>query len=317
VIAPSGAFDAEEFERGLAWLRGLGLQPVFSADVHERAAYLAGSDARRGRELGAAIADPDAVGVWCARGGYGSARLLPAHPPRALTARPKWLFGFSDATALHALWRRAGVASLYAANVTTLSKWEAAGRECLREWLASGAMAPLKGITVYGSRVVHGAVAGGNLSVLASLAGTGYLPSFRGALLFIEDVNEQPYRLDRCLTQLLQAGAFDGVRGLLIGQLTACGRADPEENSEIALKTLCRLLEPLELPLLAGLPVGHEMNAMPLPFGIPAVLDPATGQLRVEALAPATARAGQPTDDSRSPAEMVADHELRSRSGAD
>ena len=279
IVAPSGPVDRERFMRGVAMLQDWGLRPVFSKRVFTRTGYLAGDDELRLAELNAALADPEAAAIWCGRGGYGMTRLLPLLEPGRIAERPRWLVGFSDITPLHALWQRAGWQSLHGAVMTNLADWGEAARGLLRGWLFDGVMPALTGTALSGDRPVVGPVLGGNLTVLASLAGTPYLPDLRGAIVFLEDVGERPYRLDRYLTQLVQAGAFIGTAGFVIGQLTDCVDPPGKDDGCNALDAVHAVLEPLGLPILAELPVGHENSSLPLPLGAPAVLDPSAATL--------------------------------------
>jgi muramoyltetrapeptide carboxypeptidase len=123
---------------------------------------------------------------------------------------------------------------------------------------------------------------GGNLTVFAALAGTPYLPSLRGAIVFFEDVAERPYRLDRSLTQLCQSDAFAGVAGFVIGQLTHCTDPTGQDSGCSALAAICSVLEPLGVPILADVSVGHERTSLPLPLGATTVLDATAGEIRFE-----------------------------------
>lgn len=287
IVAPSGAFDRPRFEAGLAMLQAHGLRPVFGEELFSRHLYFAGDDARRQAELEAALMDPEAEAIWCARGGYGAARVLPQLNGEELRRQPKWLIGFSDPTALHCAWAQAGLLSMHGANVHNLASWAVEAREALFAGLmgAGGAEQAYTGKPIFGhgsGGAVRGRVLGGNLTVLASLAGTGFLPSWRGAVVFLEDVGERPYRLDRSITQLRLAGAFAGAVGVVLGQLTDCAPSPQAAADTDALQAIVTALAPLNLPIVSDLPVGHEPSSQPLMLGAMATLDPAAGTLRVE-----------------------------------
>lgn len=278
VVAPSGPYDAERLASGIACLERLGLDPVCPAGIDARDGYLAGSDERRTAELDAAISVAGRAAVWPVRGGYGATRIIGSIDPRAVAEHPRWLVGFSDITALHALWRRAGVVSVHGPNVATLADTSEAAMEALRRLLFEGVATPLRGDRGGAGESVEGVLAGGNATVLAAMAGTGHLPHFHACIVVLEDVREAPYRLDRVLTQLRFAGAFDGVRGFAIGQLSACHTPAPGEPS--AIEAVRRVLGGLGVPVVAGFPVGHDVAAsLPVPFGWHARLDPASGLL--------------------------------------
>lgn len=283
IVAPSGpVVERERFDQGIAWLHEIGLEPCYDDGLFVRSAYLAGSDERRCREFQTALDDDTAAAIWFARGGYGATRLLPYLSVGQIAARPRWLIGFSDASAVHALWQRAGLVSLHAANITGLVRWSPPAREQLCGYLFTGWSAPLHGDTIYGGAqgCVRGRLAGGNLTVLASLAGTGYLPDYAGTIFFLEDVGERPYRLDRYLTQLGQSGAFDGVRGFVIGQLSGCVDPPDQDAGCSALEAVCNVLAPLGVPILAGVAVGHGRSSLPLSLGTTAVMNLSAGQLQ-------------------------------------
>ena len=285
IVAPSGAFDRPRFDAGLAVLRAYGLRPLFDEGLFSRHLYFAGSDARRQEELESALLDGDARAIWCARGGYGAVRVLPQINGEELRRSPKWLIGFSDPTALHCAWAQAGVASMHGANVHNLASWEAEAREALFAGIMGQQTQALRytGTPAAGDGVFRGRVLGGNLTVLASLAGTGFLPSWHGALVFLEDVGERPYRLDRCITQLRLAGAFAGAVGVAVGQLTDCAPSPQAASDTDALPALVSALAPLKLPIVADLRVGHAPSSLPLLLGTMATLDATAGTLEVEA----------------------------------
>ena len=263
VIAPSGLVDHERFDRGLAVLQAWGYDVVFDESaVLAQDRYTAGTAEERTAAVNAAVADPDAAIVWAARGGYGATRVLAGLDLEPLEAHPKWLVGFSDVTALHAAWQRAGWASLHGPVVSNLHRWTEPAREQVRAWLAGARSGRLEGRLLAGSGPAEGVLLGGNLSLLTSLVGTPYLPSLAGAIVLLEDLNEEPYRLDRYLTQLRQSGVLDGVRGFVLGQWTRCGDAVDE-----ALATLVERLGDLDVPILGHVPVGHERTSWPAPLG--------------------------------------------------
>lgn len=276
VIAPCGAFERERFAAGLTLLERAGFAVRYDDGIFAKHRYLAGDDGRRLAELRHALGEPDTRVIWVARGGYGATRLLPRVPVDAVRRAGKWLVGFSDATALHMLWARAGLASLHGANVTTLPQWSDGARDELMSWLTSPAPRLFRGRVVHPGELVSGRLLGGNITVLAAMAGTGLLPSMRGAIVYLEDVGEQPYRLDRVLTQLIQSGTLDGVVGVVVGQLTDCHSANTDFT---ALDVVSDVLKPLGVPVLAELPIGHEPTSRAVLAGSLATLDPHEGVL--------------------------------------
>jgi muramoyltetrapeptide carboxypeptidase len=279
VIAPAGPFEPAAFERGLEILSGrLGLRPRLRPDVAARLGYLAGDDARRLEEWREAVADPEARAIFCARGGYGSMRLLPSIDPAPLLDRPKLLVGFSDVTALHALLNRAGLATVHGPVVTQLGRAPDDAVDHLEALLAGTAprpgpwAPPAPGAGLTGSAAVApgratGPLLGGTLALLSHLCGTPWLPSLEGAILAIEDVGEAPYRLDRYLTQLRLAGALDGVAGVAIGQLSGCDGGDGA-----AAEVVRQAVKALGVPAVEGFPFGHEDRNLAFPLGARATL---------------------------------------------
>jgi muramoyltetrapeptide carboxypeptidase len=279
VVAPSAAFDPDAFERGLAVLSGrLGLRPRLRGDVGSRRAYLAGDDARRAEEWREAVADPEARAIFCARGGYGSMRILPAIDPAPLLARPKLFVGFSDVVAIHSALNRAGLVTLHGPVVTQLGRAPEdalAHLEAILSGRASspGAWAPPgPGAGLVGTATVRpgratGTLLGGTLTILSHLCGTPFAPRLEGAILFLEDVGERPYRLDRDLTHLKLAGALDGVAGVALGQFVDC-----DEGQVEGLAVVREAVAALGVPVVEGLPAGHADRNLAFPLGARATL---------------------------------------------
>ncbi len=227
-------------------------------------------DARRLAGLRRALVEEDVRAVFCARGGYGLLRVaanIPEGPPRAVV-------GFSDVTVLHAaLWRR-GVVSVHGPNVTTLGRLEDADSDALFALLENPvAPPPIAGLRMIAPGVARGPLVGGNLAMLSHLIGTPLWPDLRGAVVFLEDVNEEPYRVDRMLTHLRLAGALEGVAGIACGEFFACGDAEA---------VLAERLGELGVPVVAGIPTGHGTRNRALPHGACVALDAEAGILTFE-----------------------------------
>ena len=269
VVAPSSAFDRERFLKGIAALRAMGFAPRYREEIFTRAGHLAGDDARRQAELEAALRS-DAKALILARGGYGLLRFA-----TQLQQTPtKLLIGYSDATILHELWWRAGIPSIHGPMCTQLGEDPSAVAR-LSALLKGEDPGPIdfEPETARGGRV-EAPLRGGNLATLASMCGTKLQPQFRDSLVLLEDLNEPPYRLDRLLTQLLLAGAFEDAKGFIIGDLTAPGE-DPQGRPDVVAE---RLL-PLGVPLVFGAPFGHAGRNQPVALGLPHALDADAGRL--------------------------------------
>ena len=277
VVAPSGPVPHERFERGLRVVRRhLGRDVEVAGQVQAQEGFLAGGDRERAAALQAALADTDAGAILCARGGYGATRLLPTLDPGPLRAVPRPLVGFSDVTALLCwAWTQAGVASVHGPVVTQLATLAPQHVERLADLLRGEVPAPLcaeEGTCVHGGRV-EGRLLAGNLEVLRSLVGTRFLPPLAGAILAVEEVGERPYRIDRALTQMIQAGVFRGVRGVVVGQLTSCGGSDPSDRPT-ARDVIVERLQTLGIPVVTGFPFGHDPTEhAALPVGTRVRLD--------------------------------------------
>jgi len=255
VVAPSSPFRREVLWRGLAWLRQR-FRLRMGSGVLEREGYLAGSDARRAAELARAMTDPEVRAIAVVRGGYGAMRIVDALPWGAFARDPKWLVGFSDVTALHALAWRAGVASVHGPNVTGLSL--DAGPPARAAWLASlerpGAPRAWRGLRVVRAGRAEGPILGGNLALLHAMAAAGRLVVPPGTVLAIEDVTEAPYRVDRMLTSLRLAGHLSSVSAIVLGGFDLCAAGADGRTVEEALGDC---LDGLGVPVVAGAPFGH------------------------------------------------------------
>ncbi len=288
VIEPASHLDDPAgIERVLYTIRGMGLVPKVGANVEARHGYLAGTDAQRAADYNAMVADAQVRAIFAVRGGWGSARMLPLVDWEAVRAHPKLLIGFSDITALHlAIARRAGFATLHAPNGASSwpnPSWESFWR------LAFAAETPTIALRREGSAPpvtlspgkARGRLLGGNLTVLSTLMGTEWLPDFTGAILFLEDVGEDEYRIDRMLTQLALAGVLGQVSGVIFGQCTNC-RADVEGYTGLTLPQIyAEHLGSLGVPVVTGANIGHVRAQVSLPSGGMVELDADAATLRL------------------------------------
>lgn len=284
VLAPSMPVFRDQLEAGCAALREAGFDVGLGEHVHAVHGHLAGTDEERLHDLNTAIGDPDVRAVWVGRGGFGLTRILDRIDWDALAADPKLVIGFSDVTALHAAaWRRIGLVTVhgqFAGRLHHVAEHPDAHRHLLdlvTGRTEPGALPTLGATprTVVSGRA-EGPLLGGNLAVLASMVGTPDQLDASGAVLLLEDVNEPPYKLDRALTQLRDAGVLDGVAGIVLGEWVAC---DPPEGrwSATADETAEERLGDLGVPVLAGLAVGHVDRQLALPHGARVHLDAGAG----------------------------------------
>lgn len=270
VVAPSSPFDRRSFEAGLQALAAMGFTVRVDPAVLARQDYLAGADQQRAALIHRCFADPDIDGIICARGGYGATRILPLLDADAIARTPKVFVGFSDITALLGfLVDRCAMVAFHGPTVTSVGEADNATRE--RFLAALTAPAPLS-LNASRPHVLRdgkttGRLMGGNLTLLCHLTGTPFQPDLRHCILVIEDRGEAPYRIDRMLTQMLQAGRFDGLSGLVLGAFTDCG------GRESILNIINDRLGGLGIPMMAGFDVGHHGTNMTLPVGVEACLD--------------------------------------------
>ncbi len=275
MIAPSGPFDRTLVLRGLGFLRGR-YEVVFDRRIFERSGYLAGTDERRLSELDGRLRDPSLDAVIAARGGYGLTRIAHRADFGALRTAPKWLVGFSDATVLHLEALRAGVCSLHAHNVAGLGRGDERTRAAFLAALEQPrAKRVLSGLGCLTPGAARGPLVAANLTLLFTMAASGRLALPPGALLAIEDVTEQAYRVDRMLTALRTGGHLDAVSGVVSGEFTDCG---PSHGVSVA-EVLRSCLGDLDVPVATGLAFGHGRHNEPLPVGLPATLDATAGTL--------------------------------------
>jgi muramoyltetrapeptide carboxypeptidase len=283
VVAPAAPIEPDRLRAGLARLGGT-FRVVLADDVTRRTGFLAGSDARRAAELDAALRDPDVRAILMARGGYGISRLLPLLDPAALRADPKPIVGFSDGTALLAWAARAGVRGIHGPVIRQLTELPdedvAALIRALTDPAPAGRLAGgLASVGAPWPAPRQGRLVGGNLTLLAHLIGTPWQVDAAGAVVLLEEVGEEPYRIDRDLTQLGHAGALAGAAAVLLGGLTRCGDPVPAagapDDDRAARAVVDERLRHLGLPGRAGAPVGHGARNLAVPWGARVALDDA------------------------------------------
>lgn len=295
LIEPAG-FTDDAFDLDLVkdTIRAMGLKPRPAKHLTERYGYLAGRDADRAADVNAMFADPDVRAVFAVRGGWGCARILPYLDFSTIRAHPKLLVGFSDITALHlAFAARAGFATIHGPNAA--SSWPRFSWDAFRAIAFDGATPTMVSPQGAEDRLVQrsgrirtfrggrssGRLLGGNLTVLAALMGTPWLPDFDGAILFLEDVEEAPYRIDRMLTQLSLAGVLGKVAGVAFGQCTDCSAKDASYGGFTLSEVLQQHLAPLGVPAFQGAAFGHVASQFSLPVGVRAEIDADAGSIRL------------------------------------
>ena len=280
MVAPAGPVPSEPFRLGLEILASRyrvvhGQRPP---QPDNALPYLAGDDASRAAALNRAMADPEVEAIFFARGGYGCARILAALDAAALTGRsqPIPMVGFSDITALHAWAAGLGVCSVHGPVVTQLHRLPEEQLVSLWRLLELGEAPMLEGLDPLVGGRARGSLWGGNLTVMSHLCGTPHLPDLRGKVLLLEETNEVPYRVDRMLTQLGQAGILEGAAAVVVGDLL--GGEDPRVAHRAVLEDR---LGGLNMPVLLGAPVGHGDRNLALPLGWTAEVDGEAGTVKI------------------------------------
>lgn len=279
LIAPAGPSPkAAEAEAALA---SLGWTVRVYPSCRESKGFLAGDDARRAADLWSALTDPEIDGVFAIRGGYGCGRLLDKLDWSALAA-PKVFVGYSDLTALHVVLNRQGWVTYHGpmAAADLIHKQEPTRRHLLsllRGELKAGDSLFPDPLTSWSPGMATGRLAGGNLAILLSLMATPYQADLRGTILFLEDVSEPPYRIDRFMNQLRLAGCLQQLAGVLVGDFAPLGGTHRHEIDAV----LREYLTPLGIPVLAGLQAGHCDPNLTVPLGMEVVLDAGQGVVRL------------------------------------
>jgi muramoyltetrapeptide carboxypeptidase len=287
LVAPAGHTNDSAIEKSVQHIEALGFRAKLGRYLREVHGNYAGSVEMRLADLHGMYLDPEVKALWCIRGGSGAISLLRHIDYGLIRNHPKILLGYSDITALHlAIHRHAGVVSFHGPVASSTPS------DYAREHMLAVLTDPQPTYTIpmsgdnarraqeephFGIRTVHDGVAtgpliGGNLSLVSALAGTDYAADFRNGILFLEEVNEEPYRIDRWMTQLDLAVGFDKAAALMIGICEHCG--PPAEGTSLTLdQTLDIHLDPLRIPAVTGYSIGHIRNQFTIPVGVRATLD--------------------------------------------
>lgn len=291
LVNPSGAvYERAPYEIAHETLAALGFKVREAPHLRARRGMHAGSADERAADLNAMFADPGVHGLLALTGGSGGNRVLPRLDYGLVARHPKFVGGFSDLTALiNALHLKTGLVTFH--SPLGVSEWNAFSVEQFRAVVMDGAAQRMANPRETGDVLVprtgrtrtlvpgraRGPLVGGNLAVLTSLAGTPYFPRTAGAILFLEDVNEYVYRVDRMFSTLALSGALDGVAGVVLGGFTSCGPSEGSFGSLTLDEVFDDWLLPLRVPVLAGASFGHIAKKWTLPVGVPAELDAEAG----------------------------------------
>lgn len=290
VVAPAGPVNRERIDRAFDRIHQLGFHTKTYGDVYRRTDYLAGDDKTRADELMAAFADLETAAVWCARGGYGVVRMIDQIDFNIIRRNPKVFVGFSDITILHlAIQQRANLITFHGPNLqdgfgkpedmppaTAAALWRALMADQQSTTAAGYSFdslnadhSELRSIT---NGKANGRLTGGNLAVICGLMGTPFEIETTGCILFLEDVSERVYRIDRYLKQLMLAGKLQSAAGILLGTFSYEDDDPPESQTAVAA-LLDEYCGRLKIPVLAGFPAGHAQYNLTLPMGALAEID--------------------------------------------
>ncbi len=291
LVAPSSSITEEFYAKVIRNMEFWGLIPLVGKHVRDKHGFLAGTDADRLADLHWAFENPEAEAVWCVRGGYGATRILDSIDYKLIKRNPKPLIGYSDITALHiAIHQRTGLVTFH--GPVAGSDYP----ENTIQWFKSVLTEPTSPLilgmpkdldpnlpeedrphTIVSGKST-GRLTGGNLCLLAAMVGTKFSPEFKDKIVFIEDIGEQPYRIDRMLTQLLQGTDLSQAAGIALGVFNDC-KVKGESPSLTLLETFKDRLGNLGIPVVYGIPFGHVSLNATLPLGLMACLDSAGNSL--------------------------------------
>ena len=276
IIAPASPFDKNKFLNGITVLESIGFKAVFPQKIFEAQGFLAGSDQHRAQMLNSMFADPSIDAIWCARGGYGSLRILPLIDYDIIKSNPKVFIGCSDISAiLNTFFSKCGLVTFHGPMIESLGLANKQTIQALNDIFLTDQRLTLKSENkfVISSGTASGVVAGGNLTTLCHLTGTPFAPNFSKKILLIEDVGEAPYRIDRMLTQMMLAGSFKQIAGIILGSFKNCGESDQ------IYRIVDDAFSDFHIPILAGFNIGHGEPNLTVPIGIQARLDTEKGSL--------------------------------------
>lgn len=289
LIAPASYAGEKRTQNAISNLKSLGLEVVEGKYLREENGFIAGTDGERVEDIHTMFRRKDIDGIWCVRGGYGTTRILNMLDYDLIRSNPKVFVGYSDITALHqAFYTQAGLVTFHgpvaASDYTdyTIAGVKAALFGSDYNYRIEPVPEPGDGeesFEVIHSGVANGTILGGNLTLLAALCGTDFLPDLSGKIVYIEDIGEASYRIDRMLVQLIQAASLKNAAGLIFGNFTRCG---PEEGSsdQTVSEVLYDHFGSLDIPVVKGYSIGHISNQATVAVGMQAEMDADSGVIQ-------------------------------------
>ena len=276
VAAPGARFDENRLHQGIECLKTLGFGVKVPSQIFGQKRYLAGDDPGRAQGINDLVADPDIKGIICARGGFGTLRMLPYLDWHLIQTHPKLFVGFSDATALlTAVMQRAKIGVVHGPNLVSLAGADLPTRTGFFNAVTGRVTElPLSRGTCLVPGQAAGTLVGGNLATLTHLLGTGFAPDFSHNVVFLEDVGEPAYKIDRMLTQMKLAGMFSHIQAVISGTFEQC------DHPEFLPEIFAEIFGEYRVPVVMGLAAGHGPVNLSLPMGIRVHLDTQTMTLR-------------------------------------
>ena len=282
--APAGIiYNDAEFDNMKSVLEGMGLRVVFGKHVKRRYGYLAGTDEQRAEDLNDFFRNSEINAIVAVRGGWGCNRILPLLDYDMIRNNPKPLCGFSDITSLHmALYRKSGLVSFHSPHGNSV--WSDFTRNEFKRILFKEENEPVlysasSNINTISPGISEGILFGGNMTVFTSLIGSEYMPSMHGAILYLEDISEDAYKIDRMFSQLSMSGILSQISGFAFGRCTNCNFTGSNNFSLNYL--LNHYIKPLNIPAVSGLSISHEPDNLTIPVGIKAKLNSTTGTIHL------------------------------------
>lgn len=287
ITSPAGAvWDEAQVEKFSGILKGFGFNVMLGNTLKLKTGYFAGTDDERAMELNELFANKNISGIFCMKGGWGCARILEKLDYKTIAQNPKVLIGFSDITTLlNAISAKTGLVTFHGP----------VGNSGWNDWTSS----VFKSVVMNGEQTVFpvgpneedkittinkgsstGTLVGGNLTVISSLIGSGYLPDWKGKILFLEETKEEPYRIDRMLTQLKLNGAFKQLNGIAIGKFVKCEAEEPQKAFTF-MQVFEQHFKSLTIPVFYGLMTGHIENKLTLPVGVEVSMNADTGTIKL------------------------------------
>jgi muramoyltetrapeptide carboxypeptidase len=287
LVNPASFLDPEDVDIARKELAQLGLNVKLAAHVRDRYGYLGGRDADRAADINSMFADSSVRALIAMRGGWGSSRILQMLDYDLIRRQPKIITGYSDITALLlAIYAKSGVVTFHGPVGT--SSWNRFTLDWVRRILFSGEAVTLRNpwydlnyrVETLTAGKARGRLVGGNLSVLAGMVGSPYLPDWQGTILFVEEIGEEVYRIDRMLTQLKLAGILDRISGFIFGQCKDCDPEEPDKSLSFR-QMLSEHIKPLRIPAWYGSMIGHMKDKFTVPVGALVEIDAQRGTVKL------------------------------------